>query len=97
MFFIIYQKKIKSLNEISEIILESQLEICLNECSLSDVDKNTCVKDCFFKGHDYSMRAFEQYLNKQLTIIENKINKLCDEQLAAIFKLWGSFIEYNGH
>jgi hypothetical protein len=72
--FSLYQKKIKSINEISEIILENQLEICLHECSVSDGDDNICVKDCFFKGYDNTMRAFEQYLNTQLTIIENKIN-----------------------
>ena len=74
--FSFYQKKINSINEMSETILESQLEICLHECLISDVDKNTCVKDCFFKGHDYSMRAFEEYMNNQLNIIENKVNKL---------------------
>jgi hypothetical protein len=73
--FAYYQKKIKSINDISETILESQMEICLMECSNSDEKSDMCVKNCFFKNHDYTMRAFDDYLNSQLNIIEKQINK----------------------
>jgi hypothetical protein len=69
------QKKLKVINDLSEIILENLLEICLDDCYNIDENKESCIRNCYFKSHDYTTRSFEEYLDSQLSVMENKIYK----------------------
>jgi hypothetical protein len=71
-----YPLNVQNLLNLSDYVMSYQIESCISDCIKNEGDSKPCIKDCYDKSYKYTVSVFNEFIDSQVSSMEDELKKL---------------------